>query len=66
MEGLSADKKFKDMADTILVTGATGNVGSEVVRQLASVIPNVNIKAAGHSLQKLERVLKSDRISFII
>ena len=41
MEGLSADKKFNDMADTILVTGATGNVGSEVVRQLASVIPNV-------------------------
>jgi NADPH-dependent curcumin reductase CurA len=32
MEGLSADKRFKDMAETILVTGATGNVGSEVVR----------------------------------
>jgi uncharacterized protein YbjT (DUF2867 family) len=50
------------MAETILVTGATGNVGSEVVRQLANVIPNVNIKAAGHSLQKLERVLKSDKV----
>jgi uncharacterized protein YbjT (DUF2867 family) len=32
------------MAETILVTGATGNVGSEVVRQLASVTPNVNIR----------------------
>jgi uncharacterized protein YbjT (DUF2867 family) len=50
------------VAETILVTGATGNVGSEVVRQLASVTPNVIIKAAGHSLQKLERVLKSDRV----
>jgi uncharacterized protein YbjT (DUF2867 family) len=32
------------MAETILVTGATGNVGSEVVRQLASVTPNVSIR----------------------
>jgi uncharacterized protein YbjT (DUF2867 family) len=62
MEEQSADEEFNDTAETILVTGATGNVGSEVVRQLASVTPNVIIKAAGHSLQKLERVLKSDRV----
>ena len=50
------------MTETILVTGATGNVGSEVVRQLASVTSNINIKAAGRSLQKLQRVLKSDKV----
>ena len=33
MEGLSADKRFKDMADTILVAGGPGTVGSEVVKR---------------------------------
>jgi hypothetical protein len=30
--------------------------------QLASVDSKVNIKAAGHSLQKLERIIEDDRI----
>jgi hypothetical protein len=51
----SVDEELKDMADTILVIDAKGNVGSEVVGQLASVAPNVNNKAAGHSLQRLDK-----------
>jgi uncharacterized protein YbjT (DUF2867 family) len=50
------------MTETILVTGATGTVGGEVVRQLASTDSTVNIKAAGHSLQKLEKNIEDDRV----
>ena len=50
------------MTETILVTGATGTVGGEVVRQLASTDTKVNIKAAGHSLQELEKNIEDDRI----
>ena len=50
------------MAETILVTGATGTVGGEVVRQLASIDSKVNIKTAGHSLQGLEKIIEDDRI----
>jgi uncharacterized protein YbjT (DUF2867 family) len=50
------------MTETILVTGATGTVGGEVVRQLASTDSKVNIKAAGHSLQELEKIIEDDRI----
>ena len=48
------------MAETILVTGATATVGGEVLRQLERVASDVNIKAAGHSLQKLEKVIETD------
>ena len=41
--------------ETILVTGATGNIGSEVVRQLSSTTPAVNIKAAVHSTQNKKK-----------
>ena len=47
------------MAETVLITGASGNVGSEVVRQLSS-ITCINIKAAGHSVKSITRFLKSD------
>ena len=50
------------MVDNILITGATGTLGSEVVRQLASVDSEVNIKAAGHSLQYLEKISENHRI----
>ena len=50
------------MTETILVTGATGTVGGEVVRQLASSDSTVNIKAAGHSLQELQKNIEDDRI----
>jgi NAD(P)-dependent dehydrogenase (short-subunit alcohol dehydrogenase family) len=53
------------MIETILVTGATGTVGSQVVRQLAGAAPDVNIKAAGHPVQKVQKVMKSDRVKSI-
>lgn len=42
---------------TILVTGATGTVGSEVVKQLSSILPSssrYNIRAAAHSQNKTD------------
>jgi uncharacterized protein YbjT (DUF2867 family) len=51
------------MAETILITGASGNVGSEVVKQLSSATKDIDIKAAGHSVKSVTRVLKpGDRI----
>lgn len=37
------------MAETILVTGATGNVGSEVTKQLSNYTSDLNLKAAVRS-----------------
>ena len=48
------------MAETILITGASGNVGSEVVRHLSSSRKDINIKAAGHSVESVRKVIKSD------
>jgi uncharacterized protein YbjT (DUF2867 family) len=42
--------------ETILVTGATGTAGSEVIKQLSSATTDVNIKAAVHSLKNVKRV----------
>jgi uncharacterized protein YbjT (DUF2867 family) len=39
------------MGDTILVSGATGTVGSEVVKQVSSHT-YINIKAAGRSVKR--------------
>jgi uncharacterized protein YbjT (DUF2867 family) len=50
------------VAETILITGATGTVGSQVIRQLASVDSEVNIIGAGHSLQNLEKIIEEDGI----
>jgi uncharacterized protein YbjT (DUF2867 family) len=48
---------------TILVTGATSMVGSEVVKQLLrSITKDVSIKAAGRSIENVNRVVNSDRI----
>jgi uncharacterized protein YbjT (DUF2867 family) len=49
--------------NTILVTGATSMVGREVVKQLLrNTTKNVNIKAAGRSVENVNRVVNSDRI----
>ena len=41
--------------ESILVTGATGNIGSEVVKELLSDAPDVSIKAAVHSSQNVKK-----------
>ena len=44
------------MVDTILITGATGTVGSEVIKQLvSSATSNFNIKAAVHSQEESKK-----------
>lgn len=40
---------------TIVVTGATGNTGTEVVKQL-SVVKDVKVRAAVHSLEKAKKL----------
>ena len=47
-------------SSTILITGATGLLGSEVMKQLSSVTPAVKIKAAIHSVENLKRVKEND------
>jgi uncharacterized protein YbjT (DUF2867 family) len=42
--------------ETILITGTTGNVGTEVVKQLSRVTPPVTIRAAVHSVKNVKRV----------
>ena len=42
---------------TILITGATGTVGSEVVRQLSSAgQQNVRVRAAVRSIDKADKI----------
>ena len=50
---------------SILVTGASGNIGSEVVRQLLSNAPEVSIKAAVHSSQNVKKVKSDTRVKVI-
>jgi uncharacterized protein YbjT (DUF2867 family) len=46
---------------TILVTGATGTVGSEVIKQIAAATPSgINIRAAVHSRNKSEQLRHLD------
>lgn len=53
--------------ESILVTGATGTLGSEVVRQLSSATPAVNIKAALHSAQSIKKVKEEgDRVEVVL
>ena len=54
----------KKDGSTILVTGATGTVGSELVRQLVNSGQNI-IKAAVHSKKKADK-LKSDKTVEIV
>jgi uncharacterized protein YbjT (DUF2867 family) len=52
------------MAETILVTGATGTVGSEVVNQLSNIKSDFKIKAAVRSVENAKKV-KGDGIEVI-
>lgn len=50
----------------ILITGATGTVGSEVIRQLLSVTAKKDIiKAGGRSIENVKRVINSDRVEAV-
>lgn len=53
-----------NMTETILVTGATGTVGSEVVRQLSRDTSDVNIKAAVHSVENAKKI-EGDRVEAV-
>jgi len=44
------------MVETILVTGATGTVGSEVVKQLSQLKENISIRAAINSQNKVDNL----------
>ena len=46
------------MTETILVTGATGNVGSEVVKQFLNHTGDINIRAGGRSRENLKKSSK--------
>jgi uncharacterized protein YbjT (DUF2867 family) len=50
------------MNETALVTGATGTVGSEVVKQLSKVGPNYNVKAGVHSIKNAKKIQQYDRV----
>ncbi len=47
-------------SSNVLVTGATGLLGSEVLKQLSSATPAVKIKAAIHSVENLKRVKENN------
>ena len=51
--------------ETILVTGATGTVGSEVVKQLSNDTSDINIKAAVHSVQNAKKISQYDRVRIV-
>ena len=44
------------MIETIQVLGVTGNVRSEVVKQLSGAMIDINIRAALHSQNKVEKL----------
>ena len=50
------------MVETILVTGASGTVGSEVINQLSSATTDANIRAAAHSSESIKNVTKSENV----
>src|SRR5829696_8595768 len=54
-----------NMVETILVTGATGNVGSEVIKQLSSVTRDVNIKAAIHSVENAKKIRDDNKVEAV-
>ena len=57
---------MKTKQETILVTGATGTLGGEVVKQLSSSAPAVNIKAGVHSAQNVKKVKDGDKVEVVL
>jgi uncharacterized protein YbjT (DUF2867 family) len=57
---------MKTKQETILVMGATGTLGGEVVKQLSSSTPAVNIKAGVHSAQNVNKVKDGDKVEVVV
>ena len=53
------------MVGTILVTGATGTVGSEVLKQLSNDASCYNIKPDVHSIENANKVQQYDRVKVV-
>jgi uncharacterized protein YbjT (DUF2867 family) len=53
------------MSETVLVTCATGTVGSEVVKQFSRDALNYDIKAGVHSIENANRVEQYDRVKAV-
>jgi len=50
------------MVERILVTGASGTVGSELINQLSSATADINVRAAAHSIESVKKVTKSESV----
>ena len=51
-------------AKNVLITGATGNVGYELLKKLKG-ITNVNIYAAGRDISKAKEIIDDDEINYV-
>jgi uncharacterized protein YbjT (DUF2867 family) len=47
----------------LLITGATGNIGLEVIRGLKEIAPQINILAGSHSVEKSKKALADYTVS---
>jgi uncharacterized protein YbjT (DUF2867 family) len=56
---------IKSKQETILVTGASGTVGSEVINQLLQNGHAVNIKAAVHSIENIKKMKDKNRVETV-
>jgi len=53
------------MVERILVTGASGTVGSELINQLSSATADINVRAAAHSIESTKMFTKSESVESI-
>jgi uncharacterized protein YbjT (DUF2867 family) len=53
------------MVERILVTGASGTVGSELINQLSSATADINVRAATHSIESTKMFTKSESVESI-
>lgn len=51
--------------ETVLITGASGNVGSEVVKQLSRNDQAVHIKVAVHSVENIKKVNDDNKVEAV-
>jgi len=53
------------VVERILVTGASGTVGSELINQLSSATADINVGAAAHSIESTKMFTKSESVESI-